>query len=316
MEFSSDHSHLAYILRTNLEYYLSTYVSKLVVLTTSKGEIVIEPSQLEFLHLVGGHHHAQNRWKDSAKGFVRAVRNIDHEDETSYEDIGLKEIIEQVNSDSPLYQAQLVFDRTIYFQPLLRSFMQCEPKDLFIYYKIQNQSNLNADYLYLHHAEEKTLPVYLGLKGKEETPHFIMNTILVDRDHTIYGRNFSKVKVSRLRFLPNNPKTREKLAQGNMVESRAYLSKKRREENQILLEELALDDRPKITSEEFLIRLNHALKAIDVKYSAKRGSKGQASFRLLVNKKKTNIDVRPPKTLKPIEVARYLVGLYEQDSSM
>ena len=315
MEFSSDHSHFAYILRTNLEYYLSTYVSKLVVLTTSKGEIVIEPSELEFLHLVGAHHHHQNRWKDSAKGFVRAVRNIDHEDETSYEDIGLKEIIEQVNSDSPQHYAQHVFDRILYFQPLLRSFMQCEPKDLFIYYKVKNQSNLDADYLYLHHEEEGTLPIYLGLKGKKEDPHFIMHTIVVDRYGTIYNRNFSKVKVSRLRFLPNNLKTQEKLAQGTIVESRAYLSQ-RRAEDKALLKELGLSDIPKITSQEFLSRLNHALRVIDVKYSAQRGSKGQASFRLLVNKKKTNVDVRPPKTLKPIEIAQYLVALYEQDSSI
>lgn len=76
MHFSSDHSHFAYVLKTNLDYFLSTYISKLVVLTTSLGEIVIEPSIYEFLHLVGGHYYPQNPWRQNAFSFVEAVEEL------------------------------------------------------------------------------------------------------------------------------------------------------------------------------------------------------------------------------------------------
>ncbi len=312
MKFSSDHSYFAYVLKTNLDYYLSTYISKLVVLTTSQGEIVIEPSKFEFLHLVGGHYYPQNRWGQSALKFFHAVEEIDHKEEKTYDEIGLKNVMAEINESSSTQEIRYGYDRTIYFQPVLRSFMQCEPKHLFIYYRNQSHSNLRADYLYLHNEEEENnLPVYLGLLGKRERPYFIMHTIRVDRERSIQHRNFSKVKVSRLRFLPNNQKTRDRLEQENLVVSHAYQRTQTHTAQKNSSRPKKTKDLPKMSSDIFLKHLNQVLKTIDSKYSAATGSQGKASFCLKVNNKKTSVEIRPSKTLKAEDIAHYLVETYK-----
>lgn len=319
MRFSSDHSNFAYVLKNNLGYFLSTYVSKLIVLTTSLGEIVVEPSVYEFSHLVGGHYYPQNPWKQSAISFVKAVENIDHEDEESYERIGLKNVIEEINKGDPTRETQYAYDRTMYFQPALRSLSQRTSDTLFLHYRIQSQSNINADYLYLSfHSEsdnsKATLPVYLGLLGKQESPYFVLHTILVDRTGSIEKRNFSSVKVTRVRFLPNNKATKERLNTQMLVTSNYQASQRKSDQLSQKTKKKSVLTLPKVGSKTFLSYLNDALRTTHGnKYSAKRGSTGASSFRLLLNGKKTGIDVSPPKELRrPEEIAQYLMGLYEQ----
>lgn len=316
MNFSSDHSHFAYILKTNLDYFLSTYVSQLVVLTTSLGEIVIEPSIYEFLHLVGGHYYPKNLWSQNASSFVEAVEKINHEDEKSYEKIGLKNVIEEINNGRPRQKTQYAYDRTIYFKPALRCLAQRTPDNLYIYYRIQSQSNINADYLYLSlHSEndnsQATLPVYLGLLGKREGVYFIIHTLLVDRAHSLERRNFSSVKVTKVRFLSNNEVTKESLKTHRLVTSN-YQARRQSQEQQS--KKKSVSTFPKAGSKAFLSYLNEALKTTyGRKYSIRRGSTGASSCRLMLNGKKTGIDVSPPKELKsPEEIVKYLMELYEQ----
>ena len=94
-------------------------------------------------------------------------------------------MIEEINKGYPRQKTQYAYDRTLYFQPALRCLSQRTSENLYIYYRIQSQSNINADYLYLSlHSENDnstaTLPVYLGLIGKREGPYFIIHTLLVD----------------------------------------------------------------------------------------------------------------------------------------
>lgn len=321
MNFSSDHSNFAYVLKTNLDYFLSTYVSKLVVLTTSLGEIVIEPSKFEFLHLVGGHYYPQNPWSQSALSFVKAVERIDHKNEKSYEEIGLKNVIEEINNGRPKQKTQYAYDRTMYFQPALRCLSQRISDNLYIYYRIQSQSNINADYLYLSlHSEnddsQATLPVYLGLLGKREGAYFIIHTLLVDRAHSLERRNFSSVKVTRVRFLPNNEATKEILKTHKLVTSnyQARTQRQQRQQQAPQSKKKSTPTLPKAGSKAFLSYLNDVLKTTyGKKYSVKHGSTGASSCRLLLNGKKTGIDVSPPEELKtPEEIAKYLMELYEQ----
>ena len=228
-------------------------------------------------------------------------------------------MIEEINKGYPRQKTQYAYDRTLYFQPALRCLSQRTSDNLYIYYRIQSQSNINADYLYLSlHSENDnstaTLPVYLGLIGKREGPYFIIHTLLVDRAHSLEKRNFSSVKVTKVRFLPNNEATKEDLKTKKLVMSNYQARRQRQtQQNQKSKKKSALNF-PKVSSKTFLSYLNESLKmTYGNKYSAERGSTGASSFRLLLNGTKTGVDVSPPKELKrPEEIVKYLMELYEQ----
>ncbi len=310
-KFSSHHSEFAYTLKANLEYYLNNLVSQLIVLTTKKGEIIIEPSPLEFLHMIGGHYYPHNRWKNSALGFIQAIQRLDHKDEESYAFIGLKEVVEKAQEDNPDIQFQHAYDRTMYFQEALKAFLQCDPQHIYIYYQPPGESELRADYLYLH-IEGSGLPIYVGLLGKRESPFFIIHTLLIDRRGKFQHCNFQKVKVSRMRIFPNDLETKESLAD-KMFLSLHYRKAQKHEQKKALGKEKA--SVLSVTSKDFERQLNRIVQSMDSSYSIKRGSKGKSSFRLLYKNKETAVDERIPKELRdPQAVAEYLVQLYQEKS--
>lgn len=307
-------------LKQNLDYYSSVITSKIFILTTAMGDIIITPSIYEFCHLQGGASFPRcNNIK--ALEFVEAVKLLHHEDEKTYEFLNIPKLLEEVQKEKTNFPMRTAYLKVLYLQKALDSFVHPKEKRRFyIFAQNESKEDFNTDYLYLYNGDDN-FPIYLGIIGKRENPNFVFNSLYIDSNLSFKKRGFVALKVHDIQMVDYTSANLENAMNGKVFISKHYLEEKKKKEkknskaknqnnkekNKSTSQELTWS----ITSDRFYKELTREVRAIDRRFSVKYGSSTKSSFKLLYDNKKTPINLKIPEDLKtPTQVAKFLTDQY------
>lgn len=300
-------------LKQNLDYYSHFITPKIFVLTTAMGDIIVTPSISEFCHLHGGNSFPRCK-SIKALEFVDAVKYLHHEREDTYDILGISKVIDEMSKKKQSFPTMMSYFKTLYFQKAFESFINPKKKKQFyVFHKNDQIEDFSTDYLYLYNGDAD-FPIYLGILGKKEEPHFIFNSLYIDLTGKWEKRGLAPIKVTNIQILDNTSENLTKLMEGKVVISRHYIKEKnkaKKPQNSEKKNKCLLEPRWSITSDRFLKELTREVRAIDRKFSVKYGSSTKSSFHLLYDSKRTPINLKIPDDLKtPTQVAKYLTDQY------